>query len=219
MWKTKLALIIFGSLIFAAQFPRQNIPYFEGTFTYSVEMEGPAIQFMEENKPNNKMIMHFKDHDYIIQLMGGQYPKTLMYINDSNFEYVVDAQNQKAYRYSPFSDRNKDTNRLQLKMTDKKAIVKEVECKIILARTKEAMFAYYVNDDYRVDTQGFIEDSRSKASFLIPELAGRIPLKTIKRQKGLTVTTTVTEIKRRPFKKAQFMIPSSFRVLNRDYRF
>lgn len=203
----------------ALQAQEQSGSFFEGTLTFSVELSGPQAQALEENKPNNKMVMHIKGGDYIIQLMGGQYPKTFMYISDSNREYVVDASNQVAYRYSPYADRIREDAPIQWKPSGKSATIQGEPCEIILARTPDTYFYYYVSDQYRVDLAAFPDSAQTKASFLIPGLEGRIPLKTIKKQQGLTVTTTLVAAKPQRFNPKQFLIPPSFAVRNRDYRY
>lgn len=194
--------------------------FFEGTFEYKVEITGPEAGILNQNKPNNLVQMHIKGPNYIVNLKGGEYPKTVLYIRDSNFEYVVDAANKTAYRYSPYTDRVRQTKKDPIaRNSGKTGAVYGLNCSIYVARTAEAQFAYYVHDTYRVDTALFDEKSRTNANFLIRGLGGRIPLKTVKKQSTLTVTTTVSNIKAQTFNPAQFKVPKDFIVKNRDYRF
>jgi len=195
--------------------------YFEGTLSFEVEMTGAQADFYKTNEPNTQIDMHIREGDYIVNLMGGKYPKTFMFLADSNREYIVDVSQQAAYRYSPFSDRifHDSTETPVAKPTQKQATINDVICDIYLVKMPDTYFAYYVNDAYRVDTSLYPPNSNTKASFLIEGLDGRIPLQTIKKQRGITVKTTCTAIKPREFDPDQFKIPSNFKIQARDYRY
>ncbi len=195
--------------------------YFEGTISYEVQLTGADADFIKANEPNTKMDLHLKKGNYIVNLMGGKYPKTFLFIADSNREYLVDASKQSAYRHSTYSDRINEQQEENpvAKPTGKQVKVNGVLCDIYLLKQLDTYFAYYVNDEYRVDESYFPDSSNSNASFLVKGLEGRIPLKTIKKQQRLTVTTTCTAIKPREFDPREFMIPPDFRIFNRDYRY
>ncbi|MEM6630521.1 MAG: hypothetical protein AAF694_12660 [Bacteroidota bacterium] len=217
-----ILLVCFG--ILAIQASRLPVPstFFEGTISYDVSFSGPESRFIEANEPNTKLDMHLKGANYIINLKGGQYPKTFLFIADSNREYLVEATKGRAYKFSKFSDRiyhEELDEEPKARGIGKKSAVNGIMCDVYLMKLPDTHFAYYVNDDYRVDLSAFPENCNSNASFLVNGLEGRIPLKTIKKQKGLTVTTTYDKIKTQSFDNKQFQIPSSFKVLNRDYRY
>lgn len=198
----------------------QDTPSFEGTITYEVELKGPQANIILQNEPNTQMEMHFKDAGYITNLKGGRYPKSFIFVADSNWEYSVDFSARTAYRYSPYTDRMREKKQAEPKVikTDKTAEVLDVTCQVYKAKVGETYFLYYVNDQYRVDLDAFPEKIRARPFFLIEGLQGRIPLKVVKRQQGLTVVQTASSIKVREFSPEQFEIPPGFTVEKRDYR-
>ena len=196
-------------------------PFFEGTLSFAVSMKGPQADMLKLNKPNNKMQMHIKEGDYIVNLMGGEYPKTFIFVADSNFEYSMDMANKRAYRFSMHSDMNKEIFKKEFvaKPTGNQVQVNGITCDEYKMKRDEIYFTYYVNDKYRVNIDHYPKTSRAKASFLAKGLDGRIPLKTIKKQRGLTVITEAKKVTRREFDPEQFRIPQGFEVKMRDYRY
>lgn len=195
--------------------------YFEGSLQFEVEFKGAQAEMLKENEPNNQLLMHLKDGDYIVQLSGGKYPKTFIFIADSNFEYSMDMVNKRAFRFSPHSDLNTEDKVEDpvAKPTGNTMEVNGVMCDEYKMKKDEILFTFYVNDAYRMNTDLYPADTRAKASFLAKGLDGRIPLKTIKQQKGLFVVTTIKKINPREFDTEQFRIPMGFEVKNRDYRY
>jgi hypothetical protein len=224
MTNIKFLSVLFFAFISSYQLlaqGREEVAFFEGTASFSVQMKGPQAEMLKANKPNNKLQMHIKDGSYIVNLMGGEYPKTFIFVADSNFEYSMDMTNRRAYRFSMHSDLNKEVSEQKVfaKPTGKEMEVNGILCQEYRLKRDDIYFTYYVNDKYRVNTGFYPENSRAKASFLAEGLEGRIPLKTIKQQKGLTVITELKKITRREFSPEQFLIPGDFIVKNRDYRY
>ena len=214
-----LLLAAFAGSFLRAQEP--PVPYFEGTLQFLVELQGSHAGMIKENEPNNKLQMHLKNGDYIINLYGGKQPKTMMFVADSNYEYTVDMANRFAYRYSPFYDRVRENQEEEAtaKATGRSLEIQGILCEEYQMKHDSTLFTYYVNDEYRIDLSRYPAKPRAKISFLIQGLDGRIPLKTIKKQKGIIVTTTVAKITRKEFDEEQFRIPAGFEVKKRDYRF
>ena len=205
-----------------AQDTASPAPYFEGSLAFEVEFKGQLAPMLKENEPNTKLLMHLKDADYIVQLSGGRYPKTFIFVADSNVEYSMDMANKRAFRYSSYADLSKEgakTAPPKAVPTGKKEQVHGIWCEEYRVVADESQFLYYVNDEYRVNLARFPSNAQSKASFLANGLEGRIPLKTIKRQQGLMAITTLTKATPREFDKEQFQIPPNFLVKNRDYRY
>ncbi|MDX2250072.1 MAG: hypothetical protein SF052_25030 [Bacteroidia bacterium] len=196
-------------------------PYFEGSIQFEVQMKGPQAEVIKENEPNTQLLMHMKGGNYIVQLSGGKYPKTFIFISDSNYEYSMDMVNKRAFRFSSFTDLNKaEPEEAPLaKSTGTQLEINGVLCDEYKLRKGDALFTYYVNDSYRINTQLYPANTRAKASFLAAGLDGRIPLKTIKQESGITVITTANKITRKEFDVEQFRIPMGFEVKNRDYRY
>lgn len=206
--------------------------YFEGSLEFNVELSGSQKEFLMENQPNNQLAMHIKDNNYIVNLAGGMYPKTFMYVADSNYEYSIDNLNQRAFRISSYSAKKPIAKRQPAVFTGKtevvkgikvvegkQATVKDFECQIYEVRTDSTQVLFYVTDEYRVNYPLFKNEKRAQASFLVPGLEGRIPLKTINKQKGITSVTTAIKITARTFNKSQFLIPEGYEVKQRDVRF
>ena len=212
---------IFLWLLLMAMYGLSAQEFFEGSIHYQVDLEGKAAGQIKLNEPNDQITMHLKDGDYIVRLYGGKYPKLFLFVADSNYEYSMDMANQRAYRFSPFSDQSKATAKQNplAKPTGKQMEISGKTCDEYLLKKEGIIFLYYVHDAYRVDLSAFPEKCRAKAAFLANGLEGRIPLKTIKKQPGFTVTTTAIKLEAREFQKAQFEIPPTFEVKNRDYRY
>lgn len=220
MYKNLLLII---TLLISCSLSGQE--YFEGTMTFSVDFKGEMAEMLRQNEPNTKLTMHLKDGDYIVLLQEGRYPKTFLFVADSNYEYSVDQNNRAAYRYSLHNDMNMETHQLERDVdleaqpTGERVQVNGITCDVYRLRKPEAVFFYSVSEEFRVDRSRYPDPCRSKASFLVPGLEGRIPLKTVKKTEGLTVTTTLTGVKQREFNPGQFRIPRGFLVKKRDYRY
>lgn len=219
MQKFPFYLLLFGLTLLPLGLEAQTT-YFEGSLYFEVEMKGPRVEAIKENEPNNKLLMHLRGADYIVQLSGGRYPKTFLFIADSNYEYSVDMANERAFRFSAHTDLNQpEEEAAKAQPTGRQQEVMGIVCEEYRMRREDAEFIYYVHDDYRVNTALYPLKPRAKASFLAAGLEGRIPLMTIKRQQGLIVRTTVKKIVPQTFDPQQFVIPPDFIVKNRDYRF
>lgn len=205
-----------------AQDSQSSSPYFEGSLSFEVRLKGATADMIKQNEPNKKLLMHLKDADYIVQLSGGRYPKTFLFVADSNVEYSMDMANKRAFRFSSFNDLTqaaKEAPKPEAAPTGKKEQIQGIWCEEYRMKTEKALFLYYVNDDYRVNLARFPDKPNTKASFLARGLDGRIPLKTVKRQSGLTAITSLTKVMPREFDQEQFQIPPNFKVKKRDYRY
>ncbi|GAB4411684.1 MAG: hypothetical protein OHK0039_17050 [Bacteroidia bacterium] len=212
---TVLLMLLAGPLRLAAQ-----QTYFEGSVFYEVEISGAQAEALKLNEPNNRMLMHVKDADYIIQLSGGRYPKTFMFVADSNYEYSIDLTNRRAFRYSSHADLNRvEEAPVKAVATGKEEVILGQTCQEYRVRKEGAEFLYYVSDAYRVNTALYPPKTQAKAGFLAPGLDGRIPLRTIRKESGLIVTTTARKVTPNAFDVEQFRIPADFEVKNRDYRY
>lgn len=212
-----LLLSLTGAFFSFAQDSLQN-KFFEGLFEYKVEIAGVEKALLEENQPNTQMAMRMKDNNYVINLIGGMYPKTFMFIADSNFEYSIDVANKRAYRTSAYSTYTPMSKRPAVKPTGKKEVIMGVECEMYQHVTDSTLSQFWVSDKYRIDVSLYAKKKRAQANFLVPGLDGRIPLKIIKREKTIISTSTVTKIKPMAMRREQFTIPIDFEVRQRDLR-
>ena len=221
---TLSAIILAIGLLIGAELYAQSedTAYFEGTLQFSVEFAGKQADLLKQNEPNDEVIMYIKEADYIVQLRGGRYPKTFIFIADSNHEYSVNFKEKVAFKYSKYTDRTlleKNKEKPMAKPTGKKKEVKGVLCDEYRMTTPNTIFYYYVNDAYRVDLKKYPQRPRTKASWLANGLDGRIPLETLKKQKELTVKTSLKNLKGKKFSSKQFLIPDGFKIKGRDYRY
>lgn len=221
-----VALLFLGlATSFSSRAHAQETPFFMGSIWYEVEFTGPMAKDLEVNEPNTKALIHVKDNNYIVQLSGGRYPKTFMFVADSNYEYSMDTRNRIAYRYSLYADLNKQKGAKQVETkptaqpTGKTVMVKNMSCDEYRLPIKDGYMLIYVDDAYRVDIAHYPKRPRSKANWLIPGLEGRIPLQTIKVLENIRIRQTYTKIQAREMKDSQFRIPPSFTVSGRDRRF
>lgn len=213
--KHLFSILVFFSLY--SLFFGQN---FNGTIQYKVELKGDIAEQILINEPNNEIEMHIYEGNYIVNLKGGQIPKTFLYNNKKDREFSVDAANQTVYKYNAHEDINRETQKTKpvAVLTEKTAEVMGEMCQVYGMKKDGAVILFFVSDTYRVDTTLFDGKVQAKPNFLVDGLGGRIPLKTIKKQKGLTVITTCSMIKEREFDIEQFVVPADFKVKNRDYR-
>ncbi len=197
--------------------------FFTGVAKYKIQFKGndEIASFIEANEPNDQLTLMVGEGDYIVKLDGGEYPKTFMFIADSNREYSIDMAGQRAFRHSAHSDLIRDTNQVEpvAKPTGRSKPVGEYTCQEYRLQTDDAVFFYYVTDEFRVNLDAFPEEPRSKAMFLAKGLEGRLPLRTVKRTKQLAVETSLESIQPRVFQEGAFSIPDHFTVKGRDVRY
>lgn len=219
----KLLFLIFFGGVFCQVTYAQDHPYFEGTVSYKVDLKGAQAEILKENQPNTQLVMHIKDGSYISMLKGGENPKTFIFVADSNWEYSVNFSAKVVYKHSRYTDRLKEQirekkARPKVAATGQVGIVNGIECDIYRVKVDQTYFTYYVSDEYRINPELFPKNIRARPFFLVKGLDGKIPLKVEKKQKGLTVTQTVTKITPQNFSPKQFLIPEDFKFKMRDYR-
>lgn len=197
--------------------------YFEGIVHYKIQFKGESedAAFIRANNPNDALTMMVGEGNYIVKLSGGKYEKTFIFIADSNYEYSVDLEGQRAFRRSAYTDLNQQKKGEEpvAEPTGRTREVGEYTCQEYRMKTKDATFFYYVNERFRIDLSAFPDTPRSKAMFLAKGLDGMLPLRTVKRTQTLAVETTMETITRQEFTKENFTIPEGFIVKGRDYRF
>lgn len=191
---------------------------FEGSVFYNIRVSGKDAASFMANKPPNKMAMHIKDDNMLVNLSGGQRPRTFLYIGDSNHTYLVDAPNRRAFR----KDYYKDTSNVvpTARKLDKTAVVKGYDCNVYGMKRPGQIIYFYVSDKFRVDTTLYAgeEKDEAKADFLIKGLGGRIPLKKVIKTRMLTTELEVTKINQTELHEENFLIPESFKLKGRDPR-
>lgn len=196
--------------------------FFEGLIKYQIDITGSkgmpnadSYAFLEK-KPCRNMDMFFKDGDFIINLYNGEFPSTRLFIGDSNWTYIIDVANQRAFRYEKYEPES-STPPTAIP-TGNKLIVAGIECKEYKVEKPNRTILYYVSDKYRVNTRLFKGKTRAHAAFLTKGLEGRIPLKTIQKVNNLQITTTATKIEPKKLQKEQFRIPNGWYMAGWDLR-
>jgi Domain of unknown function (DUF4412) len=210
----------------SAQTTPDTPAFFEGSLEYKVGIEGEAKDMILENKPNNLMTLHLKDGNYMVSLDGGMYPKTFMFLADSSYEYSIDMKNKRAFRVSTFNHYKPMWMRPPATATGKLDKIKVkvgkveqvVDCQVFEIKTDSSYTQLWVSDKYVANTSFYKEQKRAQANFLIQGLEGKIPLKIVKKEKGLITTITISIISPRKFDPKQFTIPDDFSILRRDRR-
>jgi len=213
-----VSLFFFLAVSFSyAQPPGVN--FFEGILEYKVDIKGAEASMLLQNKPNNKMKMYIKGGNYIVHLMGGQLPKTFLFMEDSTFEYTIDMAGKRAFKISPYNIAKRGRKVPEAKNMGKSVVINGISCDVYSMKTEDAIFTFYVNDQYKADLSKYEGKKLAKAYFLIKGLEGMIPLKVIKKTRGLTITNTISNIIPQEFDEAQFSIPHDFIIKRRDYRY
>lgn len=219
---TFFSLLCFSILCSLSAFGQESeIPSFEGTITYEVKFTGPSAENLRVNEANDELVIHMKAGDYIINLKGGRYPKTFMYVNKKDIEYSVNVSEKKAFIYSPHTDLNRETHQEEppvAKFSGKTAEVNNITCDVYQMKKGDDYFTFFVSDQYRVNLDFFEGKKRAKPLFLVPGLDGKIPVKIIRKTPNLTVATTAKQFTPREFSAEQFELPPDFEVSKRDYR-
>jgi hypothetical protein len=191
---------------------------FEGRVSYDVSYTGPLAETIEITEPPKKMDMLFKDGDFIIHTYGGAFPKTLLYINDSNRTYVLDMKKGEAYRGEKYKRRFKKP----LKATptgDSLKILKhwcygyKVErpgnAKL---KIPAATITLYITGKYRVNLDYFKDRTRSQAYFLLGGVQGCIPLKVIIKEPTLTTENTAVLVQQAKYQTENFRLPQGIKL-------
>lgn len=200
---------------------KTDTSYLEGSISYEVQFSGPSAENLRANEANDELEIHLKDGNYIINLKGGRYPKTFMYLNKNDTEYSVNVSEKKAFKYSAHTDLNRETFEEEPPVAvfaEKTAEVNGIMCDIYHMKKGNDYFSFFVSDQYKVDLKDFEGKKRAMPFFLVAGLEGKIPLKIIRKNPDLTVVTTVKSISPRQFSPEQFELPKDFEISNRDYR-
>lgn len=209
-------LIMALALCWAFGQSQVSYPDFEGSLFYSITVTGKyATDFLANNPPKN-MDMHIHKGNYIINLTGGQTPKTMLFVNDSSETYILDVPNKRAFRNEYYFDTTKVKPAV---LTADSGVVMGIKCKVYkLVKPGQTLY-YYVSDNYKVDLKPYQGKKDAKANFLTPGLEGRIPLKTVIKESGLITTMVCTKITPKPLDDSQFRFPTGWEIKKRDHRF
>lgn len=194
----------------------EAIQSFQGSIRYNIRLSGKHAADIMLNEPATKMDMHIKDDNFIVNLYGGQKGKTFLFIGDSNHTYIIDASNARYFLRDYYVD---TTNAIPTaEPVGTTEMVKKWECDVYKVTKPGEVIYYYVNDKFRVEPNLFSGKEEAKANFLTRGLDGRIPLKTVIKQPGLTTEIDLDFISEKELEKENFQIPEGFKRKVRDPR-
>lgn len=216
-----LAFVFAASQCFS-QGTQSVIKSFEGTVQYKITYSGTDADAINENEPATALDMFIRVPDFILHTRGGRFTKTLLYINDSNRVYSIDAKNNRAFRGEKYRVRRKPP--IAVATGDSAKILGQMcyAYRYSIAksqRSKASTTTLWVTSKYRVDVALLRPNSRAQAYFLVQGIGGCIPLKIEVEEATLKVVTEAVKISARSFPPVEFTIPKNMIIARQlDYR-
>jgi hypothetical protein len=205
-----------------AQGTQSVIKSFQGSVQYKISYSGTDAEEVIENEPPTAMDMFIRVPDFILHTRGGRFTKTLLYINDSNRVYSIDAKNKRAFRGEKYRVRRKPP--MAVATGDSAKILGQwcYAYRYTIAKSKYSKAnttTLWVTSKYRVDVAQFRPNSRAQAYFLVQGIGGCIPLRIEVEEATLKVVTEAVTISARSFPPVEFTIPKGMKVTRQlDYR-
>ncbi|MCS7163072.1 MAG: hypothetical protein NZ958_07105 [Bacteroidia bacterium] len=190
-------------------------PYFEGVISYKVKISGPQAEILRENAPNTEMHIYIQGNRFLVNETGGGFPVSRLYEPDSDWVYVLDPRNKRAFRYEKY--RKKAQNYPAQYIGDSLQVA-GVWCYGFKVKKPYEEIIYYASPKYRVNTALFAGKKRAQAFFLNEGLYGAIPLKIIRKREGLTIETTAVQVRAMRLDSASMRLPKDYQIWGYDYR-
>ncbi|MCS6904697.1 MAG: hypothetical protein RML72_06285 [Bacteroidia bacterium] len=215
-------------------------PAFCGFIDYEFKVEGEIAEDLAVLNDIRYMTLIIREGDFIVQLYGDNvgledhsnffdpynpippkirqvFPTTRIFLSDSNHMYIVDAANKRVFRNESYKV-DDDEIPTAVPLGDSIKIL-NVMCYGYKAKKRNGEeIIFYISPKYRVDLSFFPPHTTARAAFLTKGLNGCIPLKTIRKNSERKIEIVATRIQRKNFKKEEFTIPKSFKILGYDYR-
>ena len=218
-----LVLVLALPLAAVAQPNTQSVVRsFEGSVTYAITYDGADRDEVELNEPPKQLVMFIRVPDFILHTRGGRFSKSLLYINDSNRVYSIDAANNRAFRSEPYRVRRRPPTATP---TGDSARILGRMCYAFRYSTPETKrepartTTLWISPSLRVDASLFRENSRAQAYFLVRGLEGCIPLRIQVQEPRLTTTTEATAVSPRSLPAVEFTLPKGMSIFKgTDYR-
>ena len=185
--------------------------YFQGAIYYEVQTSGTNALELKKASHVKRMAMFFREGDFILRTFDGAFPKTLMYLNKYDNVFVIDIEKKKIFLGEQYRTRYQEPPAAFA--TGDSARVAGVMCREYELKREDSRTLFYINNNYRVNLGYFKGKYRSQAHFLIKNLQGCIPLKTVTISDTLTITTTATTLKPEPLSAEQFTLPPGFQIV------
>jgi len=188
---------------------------FEGVIYYKVRARGPAAETLKENNPPTEMHLYIQNNRFLINETGGSFPISRLYDPDSDWMYVLDPPNKRAFKYEKY---RKKARNYPATYTGDSLQILGIWCYAFVVKKPDEEITYYVSPKYRVDISLFAGKKRAQAFFLNEGLYGAIPLKMVRKQKDLTIEVTAYSVKAMRLDPASLKIPKNYQILGYDYR-
>jgi hypothetical protein len=189
---------------------------FEGTIKYRIDLTGVDAPNYIMMKPPQKMDLHIKGNNFVINLYEGQFPDTKLFIGDSDRVYTIDMKNKIIFKNDKFY--STDTIPPVATFTGDSARVNNEMCEIYKVKKNGEYITYYVSNKYKVNTELYADTKNADIHFLTKGLDGRIPLKIIRKTENLTITSTYFALEPKTLDQVNFMLPEGFTYKKRDNR-
>ncbi|MEN3040248.1 MAG: hypothetical protein ABDH66_01745 [Bacteroidia bacterium] len=194
---------------------RAPVPPFEGLIVYKVKAKGDKAEILKENAPPTEMHLYIHKNRFLINEAGGAFPISRLYDPDSDWVYILDPPNKRAFKYEKY--RKKARNYPATYTGDSLQVLNEW-CYAFYVKKPNEDITYYVSPKYRVDVSLFAGKKRAQAFFLNEGLYGAIPLKMIRKQEGMVIEVTATSIKPMKLDPESLKIPKNYQIEGYDYR-
>lgn len=217
-----LCLALLPFLSFGQASTQTALKSFEGTITYRITYDGADRENVEVNDPPTQLTMFIRVPDFILHTRGGRFSKSLLYINDSNRVYSIDAANNRAFRGERFRVRRRPPTAVA---TGDSAKILGRMCyayRYTTPQTKREVArttTLWITPTLRVDVSQFRADSRAQAYFLVQGIGGCIPMRIQVDEPELTTITEATAVRAQQFRPIEFTLPKGIEIFKgTDYR-
>jgi hypothetical protein len=204
--------------------------YYEGMIHYSFRVEGPIALGYREANPIDNMRWFFKDGDYMIHIYGPKsndplnpvsaFETTRLFLADSNHLYVIDARNERAFKYEKYEPVDSIIP-TAFPTGDSIRILNYMCYGYRVNKEDGTTITYYITPKIKVNMAYFPEETtNSRGAWQTKGLQGCIPLMTIKEHpKKMKITIKAQTVTPMKIEKDQLQIPSFWKVINGvDYR-
>jgi len=208
-------LLVGGFVLAQGEVFRAPAPPFEGAIFYKVKAKGELAEVLQENNPPTELHLYIQGNRYLVNEAGIDFAISRLYDPDSDWTYVLDPKNKRAFKYEKY--RKKAKNYPATYIGDSLQIL-ETWCYAFRVKKPDEEIIYYVSPKYRVDVSLFAGKKRAQAFFLNEGLYGAIPLKMIRKKEGLTIEVTAVKIQPMRLDPESLKIPKGYTIWGYDYR-
>jgi len=195
---------------------------FEGTLTYSVEMEvsekmqnfGITKEVWIEKMRNegvwsDSIMITYKDGEYF-QQMGESMLAWSIYRSDSNKLYSFQKDEDICTVLNTGIDLEEEMTGNEPKVTllDTIVFISEMHCKIVRVKWKAGYYDYYFNSDTNSINPEFYKSYKYDGWYEYLKIAKSLPIRIVKSTKGImTVTMSLVDTKKHKLDDSLFLIP------------